>query len=367
MIRFDNLSQNANTISKNQEAYMNIALTGGGTAGHVMPNMALLKELRKKFDKIIYIGNQDKIEYDICKKYDVQFFHCDSIKFDRTKVLSNIAIPFKLPSYINQAKELLKQNNIDIVFSKGGYVALPVVYAAKKLNIPTICHESDYTMGLANKLTSKFAKGIITCFESTSNKKNVKVFPNPIRDSFFEGNAQNVFDKLPLNHTQPILLVVGGSMGAKSINEIIYNSLDTLTTRYQIIHICGNTLKDIKHKNYYQLKFADNIQDYLMSSDLIISRCGASASTEINALNKKALYIPLQNKASRGDQVLNAKYQEENGFALTLTEDNLNKENLVKMLEKLMSFDKKPYYYDKDNNSHIVDYIYKTAQEFSHV
>lgn len=344
---------------------MNIALTGGGTAGHVMPNMALLSELRKKFDNIIYIGNKNKIEYDICNKYNVQFFHCDSIKLDRTKILSNIAIPFKLPNYIKEAKSILIANNIDVVFSKGGYVALPVVYAAKKLDIPVICHESDYSMGVANRLTAKFAKGIITCFDETYKKGNVKVFPNPIRDSFFEGNAQNVFNKYCLNHTKPILLIVGGSMGAKTINETIYNSLDELTRRYQVIHICGNTLKEIKHKDYHQLAFADNIQDYIMASDLIISRCGAGASTEINALNKKALYIPLQNKASRGDQVLNAEYQQNNSYALMLEESRLNTQNLLSMLDKLMSFDKKPYVYDRNNNLHIVDFIYDTAQKYS--
>lgn len=343
---------------------MNIALTGGGTAGHVMPNMALLGELRKKFDKIIYIGNKNKIEYDICQKNNVEFFHCDSIKLDRTKILSNIAIPFKLPSYIKEAQSILRQNDIDTVFSKGGYVALPVVYAAKRLNIPVICHESDYSMGVANKLTSKFAKGIITCFEETCKKENVKVFPNPIRDSFFDGDAQKIFDSYDLNHTQPVLLIVGGSMGAKTINEVVYDSIDELTQRYQVIHICGKTLKKIDHKNYYQLSFADNIQDYIMASDLIVSRCGAGASTEINALNKKALYIPLQNKASRGDQVLNAMYQQKNGYALMLEESDLSTKNLIDMLQRLMAFDKKPYNYDKTNNRQIVDYIFDTAKKY---
>lgn len=343
---------------------MNIALTGGGTAGHIMPNIALLNDLQKKFDNIIYIGNKDKMEYDICKKYNINFFHCDSIKFDRTKIFSNIAIPFKLPQYISQAKKILEDNDIDIVFSKGGYVALPVVYGAKNLNIPTVCHESDYSMGLANKINSKFAKGIITCFENTCNKPNVKVFNNPIRDSFFDANPQKVIQKYNLNSTKPILLIVGGSLGAKSINETIYNSLDKLTQRYQIIHICGNSLKETNHKDYYQLKFVDNIQDYLSAADLIISRCGAGASTEINALNKKALYIPLQNKASRGDQVLNAQYQQSKGYALTLEENKLNTQNLLTKLDELMSFKKKPFIYDRENNKKIVDYIFDIAQKY---
>ena len=246
---------------------MNIALTGGGTAGHVMPNMAILEDLYKYFDKVIYIGNKEKMESEICKKFNVQFYHCDSIKFDRTKKLKNFSIPFKLPSYINQAKKILIENNIDIVFSKGGYVAMPVVYAAKQLKIPTVCHESDYSLGLANKLNCRFAKGIITCFDCTCKKRNAKVFENPIRKDFFDAHPERIFNAYNLNHYTPILLIVGGSLGAKSINELVYSSLDELCRRYQVIHICGNTLKPIEHKNYIQLKYADNIQDFIAASD----------------------------------------------------------------------------------------------------
>ena len=342
---------------------MNIALTGGGTAGHVMPNMAILEDLYKYFDKVIYIGNKEKMESEICKKFNVQFYHCDSIKFDRTKKLKNFSIPFKLPSYINQAKKILIENNIDIVFSKGGYVAMPVVYAAKQLKIPTVCHESDYSLGLANKLNCRFAKGIITCFDCTCKKRNAKVFENPIRKDFFDAHPERIFNAYNLNHYTPILLIVGGSLGAKSINELVYSSLDELCRRYQVIHICGNTLKPIENKNYIQLKYADNIQDFIAASDLIISRCGAGASTEINALNKRALYIPLQNKSTRGDQVLNAKYLTQNGYALMLEENKLNKENLLLMLEKLSTFDKKVYKYDRGNNSKIADFVNRIAIE----
>lgn len=343
---------------------MNIALTGGGTAGHVMPNMAILEELYKYFDKVIYIGNKDKMESEICKKYNVQFCHCDSIKFDRTKKLSNLAIPFKLPSYIAQAKKILKDNNIDVVFSKGGYVAMPVVYAAKQLGIPTVCHESDYSLGLANKLNSRFAKGIITCFDDTCKKRNAKVFENPIRKDFFDAHPERVYQSHDLNHYAPVLLIMGGSLGAKAINNVVYSSLDELCRRYQVIHICGKSLTPISHKNYIQLEYVDNIQDYISASDLIVSRCGAGASTEINALNKRALYIPLQNKSSRGDQVLNAKYLTQNGYALMLEEYKLNRNTLLAMLEKLSTFDKKVYKYDRGNNSKIADYINRIALQY---
>ena len=340
---------------------MNIALTGGGTAGHVMPNMALLDDLYRYFDKVIYIGNKDKMEYDICKKFQVPFYHCDSIKFDRNNMGKNLLIPFKLPSYIKEAKQILKECDIDIVFSKGGYVAMPVVYAAKSLGIPTVCHESDYSLGLANKLNSRFAKGIITCFDGTCKKSNAKVFANPIRKDFFDVHPQRIFDEYNLNRFTPILLIMGGSLGAKAINDVLDEALDELCRKYQVIHICGNTLKPIEHKNYVQIKFADNIQDYIAAGDLIISRCGAGASTEINALNKKALYIPLRNKSSRGDQVLNAKYLTQNGYALMLDEKDLNKENLIKKLNQLSAFDKKIYAYDRNNNAKIVDFVSKIA------
>ena len=344
---------------------MNIALTGGGTAGHVMPNLALYDEFQKRFDNIIYIGNKEKIEYDLCTKNNIDFFACESIKFDRSKIFSNILIPFKMPAYIRQAQAILSNNSIDVVFSKGGYVALPVVYAAKKLKIPVICHESDFSMGIANKLTSKFAKGIITCFPQTLTKNNVKVFANPVRQAIFEGDAGKIYAKHALNASIPVLLVVGGSMGAKAINDAVYAAIETLTQRYQVIHICGKSLTPLSHKNYYQLQFADNIQDYIAASDMIISRCGAGASTELNALNKKALYIPLENKASRGDQVLNAEYQQDNGYALVLHEKDLNTQNLLKTLDKLMNFDKKPFYYDPENNAKIADYVYSLAREYS--
>lgn len=344
---------------------MNIALTGGGTAGHVMPNMAILDDLYTYFDKVIYIGNQEKMEKNLCEKFNVPFFHCDSVKFDRSHMAKNLAIPFKLPQYINQAKKILKDNDIDIVFSKGGYVAMPVVYAAKSLNIPTVCHESDYSLGLANKLNCRFAKGIITCFDCTCKKPKTKVFANPIRKDFFNCHPENIFKTYGLNRYTPILLIMGGSLGAKAINSVVYESLDDLCRKYQVIHICGSSMQPISHKNYLQIQFTDNIQDFIAASDLIVSRCGAGASTEINALNKKALYIPLQNKSSRGDQVLNAKYLAQNGYALMLEEPKLTKSSLLMALDELSAFDKKVYVYDRGNNSKIADYINKIALEYS--
>ncbi|MDE6210818.1 MAG: UDP-N-acetylglucosamine--N-acetylmuramyl-(pentapeptide) pyrophosphoryl-undecaprenol N-acetylglucosamine transferase [Clostridia bacterium] len=344
---------------------MNIALTGGGTAGHVMPNMALLDDLYKQFDKVIYIGNKDKMEYDICKKFNVPFYHCDCIKLDRSKFSKNLSIPIKLPKYIKEAKKILLEHNVDVVFSKGGYVAMPVVYAAKSLSIPTVCHESDYSLGLANKLNSRFAKGIITCFDCTCNNQKTKVFANPIRKDFFDTHPQSVFDNYGLNHFTPVLLIMGGSLGAKAINDVVYSSLDELCRKYQVIHICGNTMEPIEHKNYIQIKYTDDIQNYISASDLIVSRCGAGASTEINALNKKALYIPLANKSSRGDQVLNARYLTQNGYALMLEEKQLTKESLLKKLDQLADFDKKVYVYDRNNNSKIVDYVSKIAYQYA--
>lgn len=344
---------------------MNLALTGGGTAGHVMPNVALSKEFSKFFDNIIYIGNEDKIEKELCAKHNIEFHACQSVKFDRSKLLSNVLIPFKMPKYIRQAQDILQASHIDAVFSKGGYVALPVVYAAKRLNIPVICHESDYSLGLANKLTAKFAKGIITCFPDTLKDERVVTFPNPVREELFDSNAQTVYEKYALNRSVPVLLVVGGSMGAKAINEAVYAAIEPLTRRYQVIHIAGNSLKPLEHENYVQIKFADNIQDYFAASDMIISRCGAGASTEINALNKRALYIPLENKASRGDQVLNAQYQKDNGYALVLHENELTTDNLLASLSKLMTFDKKRFDYDPQNNAKIAKYVYDTAKRYS--
>lgn len=337
---------------------MNIALTGGGTAGHIMPNLALLTHLSKNFDNIIYIGNKSGQERTLCDKHNVPFEHCDSIKFDRKHKLRNFKIPFVLPSYISQAKKILLKHKIDIVFSKGGFVALPIALAARQLKIPVVCHESDFSLGLCNKIVSKFAKKTILSYPMSNMPSNFVCIGNPLREEIFNASPQSVFHNHDISSNKKILLIVGGSVGAKVINDCIYDSLDLLTQEYTVIHICGNSMSPIKHKDYHQLQFVHNIADYLQVADLIVARCGASLSGEITALNKKVLYIPLSSNASRGDQVQNSRYLCEKNLAIELAQEDLSPSTLVYKLKYLdKEFIKKHYFYDRSIPKKIVDEI----------
>ncbi|MEG1394710.1 MAG: UDP-N-acetylglucosamine--N-acetylmuramyl-(pentapeptide) pyrophosphoryl-undecaprenol N-acetylglucosamine transferase [Clostridia bacterium] len=336
---------------------MNIALTGGGTAGHIMPNIALVAPLKKHFDNILYIGNERKQEADLCAQYNLQFVHCDSIKFDRTKLFSNAKIPFAMPAFVRQAKKILLEHHIDIVFSKGGYVSLPVVLAAKSLHLPVICHESDLSLGLANKLTATFARKVITSHPETPLRKNYVFVGNPLREQIFDAHPEKIFHTHNFSARLPIILVVGGSLGATVINSVIYNMLDELCKNYFVIHICGKNIQRINHSNYLQLEYAQNIQDYIAVATLVISRCGANFSQEISALNKKAIYIPLPATSSRGDQIENATLLQQHNFAQMLLQENLSPITLLSTIERAMSANKNFYYYDRSIPDKIVNII----------
>lgn len=342
------------------EEIMNIALTGGGTAGHIMPNLALMPHLKEHFDNILYIGNATGLENKICKQNHINFASCDSIKFDRASWTKNFKIPFAMPKYISQAKKTLKNNNIDIVFSKGGYVALPIVLAARSLNIPVICHESDATLGLANKITSMFADKTITSYPSSGKKFNC--IGNPLRQEIFNSNPERIIDELKLDKKLPVLLIVGGSLGAQAINETVYDSLDILCIDYNVIHICGKNFVPLAHVNYHQLEYVDNIADYYGVADYVVARCGASLSGELSALNKKVLYIPLPTTASRGDQISNSNYLASNQYALVLNQENLSPTTLCDNIAQLKTFKKRKYYYDKNIPNKIVIQIVTVAK-----
>lgn len=312
-----------------------IVLTGGGTGGHIYPNLALIPTLKKNNFDIVYIGgNGDTMEKRLATNHKLEYYGVDTIKLVRSispKALkNNIKIPTTLKKSINETIALLSKIKPDIIFSKGGFVSLPVILAGKKLGIPLFCHESDLTLGLANKIAQK--KGA-TCLKGNPNSKFDGIFTGiPIREELFCTNKSKARQKLGFNEKDKIILIVGGSSGAKAINTAVFNNLDNLTKANILIHITGknkNTLKgnseydnqstinDIKEKkafsNYIQLEYADNIGDYLHASDLVVSRAGATAVFEISALKKKALFIPLPKGISRGDQIYNAELAKEYG------------------------------------------------------
>lgn len=311
-----------------------IVFTGGGTAGHIMPNLAIIEEIKNKA-KVYYIGSNG-MEKELVKNYDIPFYEIPSTKLKRSFSFSNLLIPFKLIKAIKKAKQILKEIRPDVIFSKGGYVALPVVFAAKKLKIRVILHESDMTLGLANKLCKNKCETVCTSFEKTAeNLKNGLFTGSPLRSQIFKGNKENTKKLFKNYKNKPTILVVGGSLGSKIINENIRKSLDKLKD-YNIVHLCGkNNLSNIKKDNYVELEFANNIEDLYALSNIVISRAGSNVINEILALNKPNILIPLSKKASRGDQILNANYFKEKGYSKVILEEYLSPNSLVNSINQL--------------------------------
>lgn len=307
-----------------------IIFTGGGTGGHIMPNLAIIDEIKNKYE-IKYIGSKNGMEREIITQNKIPYFEITTCKLKRSLSPSNLLIPFKLMKGICEAKKILKKEKPDLLFSKGGFVSVPVVLAAKSLKIPIVSHESDYSIGLANKFTSKYSKAVCTSFEDTSKKiKNGVYTGSPIRKEILRGNKNNVMDNLKLNKNLPTLLIVGGSLGSQSINKIIQDKSKEISKKFNIVHIAGkNNNLSTTIKNYNILNFAKNIQDYYDLCDVVITRGGSNVIFELLALKKPMIIIPLE-KGSRGDQVLNANLFEKENLAIKLLENDIeNDKNLL--------------------------------------
>ncbi len=314
-----------------------IVLTGGGTAGHCTPNFALLDLLYKHFDKIYYIGSQGGIEEKLVKEKGLPYYPIPCVKLVRNSLTKNLSLPFKFISSINATKRILKELNPSVVFSKGGYVGLPVTISASKLNIPVIVHESDLTLGLANKIASKFAKYTLTSFESTAKTvKNGLYVGSPIRKELFSVSKRNALEHFNFKSDKPVLLITGGSLGAKKINETVIKILNKLLDRFYVLHLVGKgNLTNFSHKDYRQIEFCDMKYCY-NACDYAISRAGANTAFELLAFKIPTLFIPLPKGNSRGDQVDNAKYFENKGVSLTLLQENLNEDSLLQGIDELI-------------------------------
>jgi len=318
-----------------------IILTGGGTGGHILPNLALIPRLKTNFD-IYYIGAPNSMEEELVKKTGgAAFFAVPAVKFQRSLSLRNLLIPFKLLSGIRKAKKLLKEINPDIVFSKGGYVALPVVMASRKLKIPYIIHESDMSMGLANRLAAKKAEYVCGGFsDSVKNLPNGIHTGAPIRRVLYEGNSQKAKTDLGITSGKPVLLVTGGSSGAAVINKTVLECLEKLTAKYEVIHLTGKGKSPLNNsslpQSYHPIEFTPAIQDLFALASLCVTRGGAGALFELTALNIPSLIIPLpKSRSSRGDQVQNANYLKSRGYALILEQQNLLPETLLSSIDAL--------------------------------
>ncbi|RGY97349.1 undecaprenyldiphospho-muramoylpentapeptide beta-N-acetylglucosaminyltransferase [Clostridium sp. AM58-1XD] len=316
-----------------------IILTGGGTAGHVTPNLALLPSLRDLGYEIHYIGSYQGIEKKLIENAGVDYHGISSGKLRRYFDFKNFTDPLRVIKGYGEALKLMKKYKPDVVFSKGGFVAVPVVLAAKHYKIPTIIHESDMTPGLANKICIPSAQKICCNFPETLNylpKDKAVLTGSPIRKELLEGSRLSGLQYTGLSAGKPVILVIGGSLGSVTVNTAIRGILPKLLTRYHVVHICGKgNLNEslIGTEGYVQYEYVDAPLKHLFAAaDLIVSRAGANSICEILALRKPNVLIPLSAAASRGDQILNAKSFAKQGFSTVLEEENLTEETLYQAI-----------------------------------
>ncbi|WP_281888118.1 undecaprenyldiphospho-muramoylpentapeptide beta-N-acetylglucosaminyltransferase [Paenibacillus sp. YYML68] len=319
-----------------------IVFTGGGTAGHVTPNLAIMSRLAELGWEMDYIGSKDGIEREIIEHEGIRFHPIASGKLRRYFDLKNFKDPFRVLQGIGQAYGLLRKLRPNIVFSKGGFVSVPVVVACRLTGTPVICHESDLTPGLANKLSMPFASRICVTFPETMKHitgEKAVCTGLPIRSKMLEGSALKGRTLCDFHTQKPVLLVMGGSLGAQRINQAIRESLSTLLAQYQIIHICGKGHLDASLasvRGYRQFEYVrDELPDLLACSDLVVSRAGSTSIFEFLALHKPMLLIPLSRAASRGDQILNAESFEKQGYCHVLQEEELTTDTLLGKLAQL--------------------------------
>ena len=308
-----------------------IVLTGGGSAGHVIPNIALLPYLKKDFDKIYYFGSKNGIEKDICQKNGIDFYEVPCVKLHRKFTAKNLKIPYTLINGIINAKKLLKELNPDVIFSKGGYVALPTVIAGSRLKIPIICHESDYSLGLANKISSKYSNKILTSFSTTANSLKKGVHIGSAIRNFNIIEKDKCYDFFGFKNNKPVLLITGGSQGAKIINDHVKTALPMLLKKFNVIHLCGKNNLDnsLKIEGYFQAEYLSNIEYAFSIASVCVSRAGSNTLFELLSLKIPTLAIPLPKGVSRGDQVLNAEYFSRLGLIDILYQKNLTTESLL--------------------------------------
>ena len=348
-----------------------IVLTGGGTAGHVTPNIALIPALLEKGYEISYIGSYDGMERKLIEDYKITYYGIATGKFRRYFDPKNFTDPFRVIKGIGEARKILKKIDPDIVFSKGGFVAVPVVRGAYHLHIPVISHESDMTPGLANKICLPMAKVICCNFpETLKNLPEGKAVltGTPIRAELMRGSREKGLAFTGFSGEKPVIMVTGGSLGAMAVNTAIREALPELLVRYDVVHLCGKGKLDeslVGRPGYVQYEYIkEEMADLFAMADLVISRAGANAICEIASLRKPNLLIPLSAKASRGDQILNARSFENQGFSVVIEEESLTTMTLLQAVDDL--YEKRQTYIDamsKSDQSDAVSVIVKLIEE----
>lgn len=306
-----------------------IVFTGGGSAGHVVPNIALIEELLPKDENNLHYIGTNGIEKELIAPWKIPFHALTCPKLIRGGGLrgfkNNIQIPFAFYRAVKQAKQILQQIKPDVVFSKGGYVALPVVIAAKRLHIPCYAHESDYSVGLANKLSARYCKIVFTSFPETAQKvKNGKYSGSLIRRSVLSPKKAQARKKWNIGFQDKVVLIFGGGSGSAKINSAVRTHIQTLCANYVVIHACGKgNVVDSNIPNYRQTEFIEDMGTAYACADVIVARAGSGTVFEILAQKKPSVLIPLEGQ-TRGDQMENARYFTARGLCHTLFERYLN-------------------------------------------
>ncbi len=346
---------------------MKIVLTGGGTAGHVTPNIALLPHLKEAGFEVSYIGSYDGIEKRLIGDFEIPYYGIATGKFRRYFDVKNFTDPFRVLKGFSEAKRYLKAIAPDVVFSKGGFVSVPVVRAAASLGIPCIIHESDMTPGLANKLCIPVARKVCCNFPETLNMlpaDKAVLTGSPIREELAIGSKEAGLNLCNFHHMKPIIMVIGGSLGSTTVNEYVRKALPALLEKYQVVHICGKEKMDnllLNTAGYKQFEYVkEDLKDLFAMADIVISRAGANAICELLALQKPNLLIPLPAGASRGDQILNANSFLSQGFSMVLDEEELTEDTLVQAVEKL--YENRQSYKKAMEESALTDSISKIMQ-----
>ena len=339
-----------------------IILTGGGSAGHVTPNIALLPSLKSAGYEITYVGSYDGIEKKLINDFDIPYIGISTGKFRRYLDLKNFTDPFRVVKGFSEAKKFLKSYRPDVVFSKGGFVSVPVVRAAASLGIPCIIHESDMTPGLANRMCIPVAQKVCCNFPETLKQlpeSKAVLTGSPIRAELAQGSKLAGLNMCGFSANIPVVMVIGGSLGAANVNKAVRDALPKLLTDFQVVHLCGKDKVDnllLNTPGYQQFEYVKaELKDLFAMADIVISRAGANAICELLALKKPNILIPLPASSSRGDQLLNAKSFESQGFSIVIQEDDLTTDMLVDKVHEL--YFTRQTFRDAMNNSGQMDSI----------
>ena len=354
-------------------AMKKVLLTGGGTAGHVTPNIALLPGLKKAVYEIRYVGSYNGMERGLIEKEGISYYGISTGKFRRYLSLKNLSDPFRVIKGYGEAIKIIRDYKPDVVFSKGGFVSVPVVLAAKKCHVPVIIHESDMTPGLANRISIPSATKVCCNFPETIEKlpaDKAVLSGSPIRKELLSGDKKAGLSFTGLSEDRPILMMMGGSTGSRIINQVLREALPELLKQFQVIHLCGKGNLDDSLRNtpgYVQYEYISReLKDLMAASDIILSRAGANAICELLALKKPNVLVPLSAAVSRGDQILNAASFKRQGFSYVIQEEDLNVSSLIQAVNEV--YKNRSSYIDamsKSKQSNGVDIVLGLIEELS--